>query len=98
MTDGADEATPDSMTEPLQELVGWSGGLPTWIRDALRRLYQNGELNDGDIADLLAICKAQYGLLPQGEVAPAPGAHAGPDPSRFAEEVRGATSRGARQP
>ncbi|MFW6106761.1 MAG: AAA family ATPase [bacterium] len=55
----------------LRSIVRWSRRLPAWQRDALRRLFEHGELTDADLAELLELCKAPHHLLPSGEVPPA---------------------------
>jgi energy-coupling factor transporter ATP-binding protein EcfA2 len=46
----------------LREILEWSIDRPAWQRDALRRLVINGELADGDVRELAAICKRGHGL------------------------------------
>ena len=46
----------------LNEILRWSSSLPTWQRDALRRLMVHGSLSDYDVVELTEICKATYGL------------------------------------
>lgn len=46
----------------LQEILGWSSGLPKWQRDALRRILVNGDLSDEDITEVTEICKRAHGL------------------------------------
>ena len=62
-------ATP--VPDPLHSLVDWSAGLPLWQRDALRRLYQSGQITDADLSDLLLICKAERGLTTPTHAVPA---------------------------
>lgn len=54
----------------LHEILQWSQGRPTWQRDALRRLVQNGELSAHEISALAEICKAAHGLTEQQEATP----------------------------
>jgi AAA domain len=54
----------------LEELLQWSQDRPSWQRDALRRLVQNGELSDEDIRALAEICKVSHGLSEQREMVP----------------------------
>jgi energy-coupling factor transporter ATP-binding protein EcfA2 len=49
----------------LQAILEWSKDRPLWQRDALRRLILNGDLSEGDIAELTSICKATQGLIEQ---------------------------------
>jgi hypothetical protein len=46
----------------LRDILEWSRDRPAWQRDALRRLVINGELADGDVRELTAICKSGHGL------------------------------------
>ena len=48
-------------SDALAELVSWSVKLPSWQRDALRRLVVSGSLTDGCLAELLAICCGEVG-------------------------------------
>jgi hypothetical protein len=59
----------------LKELLEWSQDRPTWQRDALRRLLQNGELSDDDIRALTEICKSVHGLAEQQDIAPLTNEH-----------------------
>jgi len=43
--------------DALRVVLTWSADRPAWQRDALRRLVAQGELADGDIAELTALCK-----------------------------------------
>lgn len=43
--------------DALHDVLAWSGDRPAWQRDALRRLVSQGELADGDLAELTALCK-----------------------------------------
>lgn len=54
----------------LEELLTWSQERPTWQRDALRRLVQNGELSDEDLHALTEICKSAHGLTEEQDVVP----------------------------
>lgn len=42
--------------DALRAILQWSKDRPLWQRDALRRLLQNGELSDADIAALTELC------------------------------------------
>ena len=46
----------------LDEILKWSLARPAWQRDALRRLVEKGNLDEGDINSLAEICKATHGL------------------------------------
>ncbi len=54
----------------LNEILQWSQDRPTWQRDALRRLVQNGELVDEDVSALAEICKSGHGLAEQRDAVP----------------------------
>ena len=45
-----------------QELLDWSKGLPSWQRDALRRLITQEQIGHKDIVELASLCKAKHGL------------------------------------
>lgn len=45
----------------LEVLLEWSFERPTWVRDALRRVVAQGKLTDSDIADLVELCKSDFG-------------------------------------
>lgn len=51
-------ASDETLTEKqaFADLLAWSASRPTWQRDALRRLVQNGKLDDQDIDELVALC------------------------------------------
>lgn len=50
----------------LREILSWSKSCPTWQRDALRRLIQNGTLSTNDFSELTLICQSKHGLsLPE---------------------------------
>lgn len=44
-------------SDALRDVLSWSADRPAWQRDALRRLVVQGELAEGDLADLTALCK-----------------------------------------
>ena len=46
----------------LSEILEWSSSRPAWQRDALRRLVTHGALEDSDMDELTALCKAAHGL------------------------------------
>jgi energy-coupling factor transporter ATP-binding protein EcfA2 len=54
----------------VEELLKWSADRPSWQRDALRRLVQNGELSDDDLHALTEICKSAHGLVEAQDIAP----------------------------
>ncbi len=47
----------------LHDILKWTKSLPTWQRDAARRLLQNDQgLVDSDYADLYSLMKSEFGL------------------------------------
>ena len=57
----------------LREIFQWSQRLPDWQSDAIRRLFENDELAEPDIDDLLALLKTAHGIPdPQGRTAARP--------------------------
>jgi hypothetical protein len=50
--------TPKSV---LEIILDWSLARPAWQRDALRRIVGRGNLSDGDIAELVLLCKKEKG-------------------------------------
>ena len=55
----------------LRGLVEWARERPAWQQDALRRIWQQGELTAGDLDELEALSKARHGALSANETAPA---------------------------
>ncbi|UVC12207.1 AAA family ATPase (plasmid) [Rhizobium sp. TH2] len=49
-------------SEPIDDVLEWSGKLSSWKRDALRRLAISNELTDTDIGELLAMVKFSAGF------------------------------------
>lgn len=51
-------ASDETLTEKqaFADLLAWSASRPAWQRDALRRLVQNGKLDDQDIDQLVMLC------------------------------------------
>ena len=47
----------NSESQAMVEILDWSKNIPAWQQDALRRLCQNGELDDIDIEELTILCK-----------------------------------------
>lgn len=45
----------------LDDIFGWSGNLPAWQRDALRRLFRNGDLGAADLNELIEMVKEGHG-------------------------------------
>ena len=50
------------VTNILSEILEWSGDLPGWHQDALRRIVENGTLSREDIDELTALCRHSNGL------------------------------------
>lgn len=46
----------------LMDILEWSSSQTVWQRDALRRLITTGNLNESDLEELAALCKATHGL------------------------------------
>lgn len=60
-------------TTALMDILEWSKDRPDWLRDALRRLMDGGELSEQDIDDLEAIClgnKTKTAPLTDEHIAP----------------------------
>lgn len=51
-------------------ILEWSLKRPNWQRDALRRLVESESLTTADIAEIVALCSAEHGLLASGEESP----------------------------
>ena len=64
-----------SLGEVLGQLVQWSASQPMWQRDALRRLFEKGELDDADLDQLVTLAKASHGLNGAGVMQGAGGAY-----------------------
>ena len=56
----------------LHEIVDWAQNLPGWQADAVRRLLAQGELDEGDEAEILAMYRGKYQLLAKDKKAPLP--------------------------
>lgn len=53
----------------IGKIVDWLHTQQPWMRDAARRLFQNGRIDDHDFADVLALLKTQEGIAdPAGRV------------------------------
>lgn len=53
---GVEEVVEIAQKSPLEEILDWSQRRHSWWRDAVRRILQNGNLTDLDIAALAEIC------------------------------------------
>lgn len=47
-------------TFTYEDLIDWATRLPAWMQDALRRLLEQGELNNADFDELASLAKAPY--------------------------------------
>lgn len=56
----------------LDDLLAWSGTLPKWQQDALRRLFVSGPLVEADFQELLHLLKVAHQVEPASEVSPIP--------------------------
>jgi hypothetical protein len=52
-----DSGLPTRLKTVLELILEWSLDRPAWQRDALRRIVQTDKRTDGDIAELVALCK-----------------------------------------
>jgi len=52
----------DPIRAALNDIVIWSEEAPLWQRDALRRLYVKGSLDDSDSAELWSLCRQPHNL------------------------------------
>ncbi len=50
----------------LEMVLEWSADRPAWQRDALRRIVAHGRLSEGDVAELVTLCKIGRGA-PAGD-------------------------------
>ena len=53
----------------VQEILDWSTHRPAWQRDALRRLFLKGKLDDRDLDELVLIAKEQHAPAAQSGAA-----------------------------
>lgn len=51
-------------------ILKWSGGRPSWQKDAVRRLVEKNTLGEADIDDLVTICRSEHDLLEDDEEEP----------------------------
>jgi hypothetical protein len=51
------------MTADATDLAQWFAARPSWLQDAARRLFANGDLSADDQKELLALCKREAGAL-----------------------------------
>ncbi|RQP38804.1 AAA family ATPase [Burkholderia ubonensis] len=56
----------------IGKIADWMLTQPPWMRDAARRLFQNGRIDDRDFADVLALLKSQEGIVDPAGRAPQP--------------------------
>ena len=50
------------MSNIVQEILKWSRDLPGWQRDAIRRIFESGELSTSDIDELVNLAKIENGI------------------------------------
>jgi energy-coupling factor transporter ATP-binding protein EcfA2 len=43
-------------------LESWFAERPKWLQDAAQRIIQNGDINENDLNELIALCKAEVGI------------------------------------
>jgi len=55
-----------------EEVLAWSGRLPPWRQDALRRLCVHGSWSDQDLEELLDLAKQHHGIASQLDPAVVP--------------------------
>lgn len=55
-----------------EEVLAWSGRLPPWRQDALRRLCVQGDWNEADLGEILDLAKQHHGVSSAFEPAPQP--------------------------
>lgn len=51
----------DKSPSVLETILRWSTDRPAWQRDALRRIISNGSVCDADLAEILTLCRKEYG-------------------------------------
>ncbi|CAG2266460.1 AAA family ATPase [Burkholderia sola] len=56
----------------IGKIVDWLLDQQPWMSDAARRLFQNGRIDDGDFADVIALLKTEYGVTDPASRAPQP--------------------------
>lgn len=56
----------------LQKIMEWAGTQQPWISDAVRRLFQVGQLSQQDIEDLTALVKSSVGIEDSDNRSPFP--------------------------
>jgi energy-coupling factor transporter ATP-binding protein EcfA2 len=73
----------------LPEIVDWSESLPTWQRDALRRVVLQRDVTDDDIEQLTTLAKKAHGLA-DNDIEPVPlsAAHVPVESSKSAVSLR----------
>lgn len=59
MTQSDETESLSTKTALMAELAQWFKGRPLWLQDAARRLLDNGEIQEEDIEELLALCKLE---------------------------------------
>ena len=51
------------MAVPLAEIEKWFQARPKWLQDATRRIVQIGHIGKNDVEELVALCKAEVGIV-----------------------------------
>ena len=52
----------DKNISALETILEWSVSRPSWQRDALRRIISNGPIPEGEIDELVQLCKKDHGF------------------------------------
>ncbi len=63
---------PHKQKTVLETILEWSTNRPEWQQDALRRIVQNGQLDDSDINELTILCKQGRPVATTTSVNPVP--------------------------
>ncbi|OOL37119.1 AAA family ATPase [Pseudomonas mandelii] len=58
--------------ELLNEILEWSQGLEEWQRDALRRVFIDGNVSPAEVQKLIDLVKEKHGCGPQTDARPIP--------------------------
>ena len=66
VTGTASSPAADPIRAALNDIVTWSAEVPTWQRDALRRLYGQLKLAPTDLEELYVLCRQAHDIL-EGE-------------------------------
>ncbi|KKM73892.1 hypothetical protein LCGC14_1405880, partial [marine sediment metagenome] len=55
------------MSQILQDLERWFEKRPLWLKDAARRIVQNGTLDANDFNELILLCRQEAGITDPGD-------------------------------